>query len=309
MATLRELKSRIGSVASSEKITGAMKMISSAKMHKAEGALRRLQPYRRQVETVIKSLLGSDAVFESPLIEKRDIKNYALIIWGSDDGLCGAYNANLAKMIPSTIGEALKNNRDVKITLLAVGSKMFKAARRYATGSLTVELVETANSKSEGNQVKDFLNILKDAFIAGKYDRIDLLYMQYFSASRQRASFNTLLPLDPSNFRVTDQTNSIDRQKSAGKKNADQHIHAKPYLFEPSAQDIFATAIPMFLLSVMEDVFTENRASEQAARVMAMQSANDNAKKLLDQLRLEYNKLRQQAITNELLDIVGGQIK
>ena len=293
MATLRELKGRIGSVASSEKITGAMKMISSAKMHKAEGALRRLQPYRRQVETVINSLLGSDATFESPLIEKRDVANCALIVWGSDDGLCGAYNANLAKTIPATVESIRKEaGKEAKITVIAVGSKMFKAARRYAASDVVVVPAESADSKSEGVKVKEFLNDIKGWFTSGKFDRVELLYMQYQSASRQRATLSTLLPLDPSNFKTNNNT-----------------AQAKPYIFEPDAASIFATVIPMYLLAVMEDVFTENRASEQAARVMAMQSANDNAKKLLDQLRLEYNKLRQQAITNELLDIVGGQIK
>ena len=297
MATLRELKGRIGSVASSEKITGAMKMISSAKMHKAEGALRRLQPYRRQVETVIKSLLSSDAQFESPLIEKREVHNCALIAWGSDDGLCGAYNANLAKLLPATL-QQIRNTygANVNITVLAVGSKMLKAAKRYASAGVAVKAVETVNSKSEGSAVKDFLNTVKDSFIQGEYDLVELLYMQYHSASRQRATNSAFLPLDPS----TVTGNSPTDKKAAT---------TRPYIFEPDAASIFATVIPMYLLAVMEDVFTENRASEQAARVMAMQSANDNAKKLLDQLRLEYNKLRQQAITNELLDIVGGQIK
>lgn len=270
-----------------------MKMISSAKMHKAEGALRRLQPYRRQVETVIKSLLGSDATFESPLIEKRDVHNCAIVVWGSDDGLCGAYNANLAKTIPATI-ESLKKEiqSDSKITVLAIGSKMLKAARRYASADVAVESADDVNSKSEGDSVRNFLDSLKQWYTSGKFDRVVLLYMQYQSASRQRPVQSTLLPLDPANFRTDGASDT-----------------AKPYIFEPDAKSIFATIIPMYLLAVMEDVFTENRASEQAARVMAMQSANDNAKKLLDQLRLEYNKLRQQAITNELLDIVGGQIK
>ena len=292
MATLRELKGRIGSVASSEKITGAMKMISSAKMHKAEGALRRLQPYRKQVETVISSLLGSDATFESPLLEKRELTKCALIVWGSDDGLCGAYNANLAKKLPETIESIRRDAPQAAVTVYAVGAKMAKAARRYASSTIEIKEFPGINSKSEGPELKNFLEMLTGQFKSGEFDRVDLLYMRYISASRQRPVFSTFLPVEPSTFA------SDKRQASA-----------KPYIFEPDASSIFNTAIPMYLLSVVEDVFTENRASEQAARVMAMQSANDNAKKLLDQLRLEYNKLRQQAITNELLDIVGGQVK
>ena len=293
MATLRELKGRIGSVASSEKITGAMKMISSAKMHKAEGSLRRLQPYRKQVETVITSLLGSDSTFESPLIEKRENKNCALIIWGSDDGLCGAYNANLAKKLPQAIENIRKTDgSDVKITIYAVGSKMLKAARRYGSGGITVMDLPGVNSKTEGEGIKAFVKNISNLFTGGTYDRIDVLYMKFFSASRQRAVNSTFLPIEYSSL-----------------GNGEKTSTSKPYIFEPDAKSIFAKVIPMYLMAVAEDIFTENRASEQAARVMAMQSANDNAKKLLDQLRLEYNKLRQQAITSELLDIVGGQIK
>ena len=292
MATLRELKGRIGSVASTEKITGAMKMISSAKMHKAEGALRRLQPYRRQVETIISSLLGSDAVFDSPLLEVREVKNAALIVWGSDDGLCGAYNANLAKQIPSAIKNLQGENSDVKVTVIAVGSKMLKASRKYAVGNVKVEGTDIVTSKSEGEEIKKFLENIKMMFIEGKYDRIDVLYMNFQSVSRQRPASSIFMPVERSTF------------EEIGK-----NVQAKPYIFEPDADSIFKTVVPMYLLAVTEDIFTENRASEQTARVMAMQSANDNAKKLLDQLRLEYNKLRQQAITNELLDIVGGQIR
>ncbi|MCH5247284.1 MAG: ATP synthase F1 subunit gamma [Muribaculaceae bacterium] len=293
MATLRELKGRIGSVASSEKITGAMKMISSAKMHKAEGALRRLQPYRSQVETVISSLLGSDAMFESPLIEKRDVKNCAIVIWGSDDGLCGAYNANLAKLIPESV-KKIKDScgNDVHIKIFTVGSKMFKAARKYSSAEVEIQPITSVSSKSEGSDLKNFLNEMIEKFVSGEFDRVDVLYMNFISASRQRSVFSTLLPVESGEFKGVDSKNQ-----------------SKPYIFEPDAKSIFDKVVPMYLLAVTEDIFTENRASEQAARVMAMQSANDNAKKLLEQLRLEYNKLRQQAITNELLDIVGGQIR
>lgn len=291
MATLRELKGRIGSVASSEKITGAMKMISSAKMHKSEGILRQLQPYRKQVETVIASLLNSDATFDSPLIEQREVKNCAVIVWGSDDGLCGAYNANLAKQLPEHIAAIKDRHGDnVGITIYAVGAKMVKALRRYSSESIALKQFPSVSSKTEGANIIPFLDEVQNWFTNGIFDQINVLYMRYFSASRQRADYSTLLPVNISIFNGTKQT-------------------AAPYIFEPDASTIFTTVIPMYLHAVTEDIFTENRASEQAARVMAMQSANDNARKLLDQLRLEYNKLRQQAITNELLDIVGGQIR
>lgn len=293
MATLRELKGRIGSVASSEKITGAMKMISSAKMHKAEGALRRLQPYRSTIETIIANLLSADVPFTSPLVESRPLQRVTLVVLGSDDGLCGAYNVNLVKFVEAHIDQILAQYGDeISINVVAVGRKMAKACNRLARTNVTVVESTEVNSKSEGDDVKAFEANLRNQFLNGETDRVEILYMHFRSAGKQVATADTLLPMSPANFSADKATPS-----------------ARPYLFEPNAADIFAGVLPMYLLSMAQEVFIENRASEQAARVMAMQSANDNAKKLLDQLRLEYNKLRQQSITTELLDIVGGQVR
>lgn len=294
MATLRELKGRIGSVASSEKITGAMKMISSAKMHKAEQALRRQLPFRNQIETIIANLLSADAQFSSPLIEARDVKHVSIVVFGSDDGLCGAYNVNIFKQLlervqyyRSTYGD------DVNIRIIPVGTKMLKATNKIAHSTVKVESVEGVNSKTEADGVKVFMAQLQQQFLGGETDLVDVLYMNFQSMSRQRPRFEQILPVVQESFAA----------------NSDAVASSRPYLFEPDVNQIFSSVLPLFLLSTMQEIFTENRASEQAARVMAMQSANDNAKKLLDQLRLEYNKLRQQSITNELLDIVGGQVR
>ena len=292
MATLRELKGRIGSVASSEKITGAMKMISSAKMHKAEGALRRLQPYRSTIEAIISNLLSSDATFSSPLAEPRPVGHITLVVLGSDDGLCGAYNVNLAKFLMQQILDLRAKHGDgLKVTIVPVGRKMAKAVNFLRDANTTVE-IPPVNSKSEGEDVKKFEFSLRDKFLNKETDCIELVYMNFRSVARQVATADVLLPLSPEVF------------SAEGVKPT-----VRPYIFEPSAQKIFESVIPMYILSMIQEVFVENRASEQAARIMAMQSANDNAKKLLDQLRLEYNKLRQQSITTELLDIVGGQVR
>lgn len=291
MATLRELKGRIGSVASSEKITGAMKMISSAKMHKAEMALRRLLPFRRQIETIIGNLLSADAKFSSPLLDAREVKHVALVALGSDDGLCGAYNANIFKRLLAQIQQYKSTyGENIEITIIPVGAKINKATAKIVATNVKLSTEYQVNSKSSGDSVKDFVIALQEKFIAGELDKIDVLYMNFKSASRQIETIDQLLPVVQDSF-------GLDNKSF------------RPYIFEPDANKIFASVLPLFLLSMMQEVFCENRASEQAARIMAMQSANDNAKKLLDQLRLEYNKLRQQSITNELLDIVGGQVK
>lgn len=293
MATLRELKGRIGSVASSEKITGAMKMISSAKMHRAESDLRRLLPFRQQIENIIGNLLSADAEFSSPLTEERDVASVAIVVLGSDDGLCGAYNINIYKELIRSIGQLREIKGDsVRITVIPVGRKMVKATRRISLPGVTVSPAEGVDSKSSGETVKQFTRSLEERFISGEFDSVRLLYMNFQSVSRQRPRCDALLPVSPDTF-------SAEGVKAL----------CRPYIFEPDAPTIFVSVLPMFLLAVMQEIFTENRASEQAARIMAMQSANDNAKKLLEQLRLEYNKLRQQSITTELLDIVGGQVR
>ena len=292
MATLRELKGRIGSVASSEKITGAMKMISSAKMHKAEGALRRLLPFRDCVQTIIANLLSSDAAVSSPLTERREPQRVTIVVFGSDDGLCGAYNVNIFKQLTAHLVGLRENyGNEITIEIIPVGKKMLKAVAKIADArTVIVAAPEGDKSKSDGDAVKDFAACLRSRFLDGGTDRVDLLGMTYHTAGRQTCGVVRYLPLDPADL-------------GAGEASG------RPYLFEPDAAGIFDTVLPMFLLARMQESFAQNRASEQAARVMAMQSANDNAKKLLEQLQLEYNKLRQQSITTELLDIVGGQVR
>ena len=151
---------------------------------------------------------------------------------------------------------------------------------------------EGVDSKTTGDGVRVFVDELQARFLSGDTDKVDILYMSFKSISRQRPVAEQLLPVVAETFSANDVTPSL-----------------RPYIFEPDATTIFRSVLPMFIMAVMQDVFTENRASEQAARVMAMQSANDNARKLLDELQLEYNKLRQQSITTELLDILGGQVR
>lgn len=293
MATLRELKGRIGSVASSEKITGAMKMISSAKMHKAEGILRKLVPFRNQINAIIGNLLSADVQFSSPLTEPQEVKKVAIVAFGSDDGLCGAYNANLAKFVKAhmqTLRE--KYCQELRIDLYAIGRKMEKALSKMTDSRTFLITGLNVNTKSEGNEVRDFNELLVNIFLNKETNLVELAYMNFRSLSKQVAVVDNMLPISQDAF--------------ASQSGA---ASARPYIFEPNAKAIYDAVLPMYLLSTLNEVFCENRASEQAARVMAMQSANDNAKKLLEQLQLEYNKLRQQSITNELLDIVGGQVR
>ncbi|MDE7346678.1 MAG: ATP synthase F1 subunit gamma [Muribaculaceae bacterium] len=295
MATLRELKTRIGSVASSEKITGAMKMISSAKVHKFEASLKQLVPYRNKIKSVMAHIMQSGTDFSSPLIEPRhEVKKIALAVFGSDDGLCGAYNINIFKAALTELRQLqVKYGPTVEIDLYPIGQKMYKALSKLAGTHIHVVRVEGVDSKMEAEKVNEFTHSLRDRFSSGEYDLVCVEYMKFYSMSRQRATFETLFPISGDTLLEGSETSTATGMT----------------IFEPDANSIFNAVLPMFVLSTMQEITIENRASEQAARVMAMQSANDNAKKLLEGLQLEYNKLRQENITTELLDILGGQVE
>ena len=296
MATLRELKTRIGSVSSSEKITGAMKMISSAKVHKNEQELRRLLPFKSQIQQIMGHVLASDATFVSPLIEEREVNNIAVVVFGSDDGLCGAYNMNIFKKLLEEVNalRAAYGNK-AKITLYPVGRKIARAATHLKDDTISIKQIEGVDSKMNPEKVDEFTMTLRDGFTSKDFDLVKVVYMRFYSISRQRPTVDTLFPVKQDTL-----------LEGAGEAVKNEN---RMYIFEPDPNSIFNEVLPMFVLSMMQEVTIENRASEQAARVMAMQAANDNAKKLNEELRLEYNKLRQQSITTELLDILGGQVE
>ena len=247
---MRDLKGRIGSVASSEKITGAMKMISSAKMHKAESALRRVRPFRDQIQNTIDHLISADAEYSSPLTEIRPVKRRAIVLLSSDEGLCGAFNMNLFKRTLEIINQArmAETENPVMFVVYPIGKKASKFAQKLVGDNVEIVTADEMTAKSSAEDIARFTGELTREFIAGKVD------------------------------------------------------------CEPDVNTIYNEVLPLYVLSSMQEAICSNRVSEQAARVMAMQSANDNAKELLDELQLEYNKLRQQSITSELLDIIGGKV-
>ena len=294
MSTLRELKSRIGSVASTQKTTSAMKMISSAKMHKFTGQLQRLSPYRDMVQTTLSHLLLTDVEFDSPLIETREVKNVAIVVFGSDDGLCGAFNINIVKRLQEILSHVDKHyGKGVNVTVFPVGRKVVKSVKRNITTGVNIETTDYMSTRSTSDDLSRFTASLRERFLDGEFDKVDVLYMHFKSTSRQVLQLEQLLPVS---------YEALAHEADAKQANS-------PCIFEPDANSIFNSVLPLFVRSMMQDVFTQSSASEQASRVMAMQTASDNAKELLETLNLEYNKLRQQSITTELLDILGGQVE
>ena len=270
-----------------------MKMISSSKMRKATGQLQRLSPYRRMVQHVISHLLVTDQQFDSPLIATRDVQRVALVVFGSDDGLCGGFNVNIFKQLLVSIEEVRKEfGSQVGITVIPIGKKMAKAVAKIVGKDIQMEKV-ALNTRSGSEDLYDFTDLMKTRFLEKAYDRVEMLYMHFISTGKQVFTREQLLP--------------VSYQGLA--ENVDPRAANSPCLFEPDANTIFNTVLPLQIKSMLQDVFIQSMASEQSARVMAMQAASDNAKELLDELQLEYNKLRQQGITTELLDILGGQVE
>ena len=265
-----------------------MKMISSAKMHKAEQALGRVVPFRDQLQSIMGNLMSTDAEYTSELTEVRDVNVLALVVLGSDDGLCGAYNVNIFKHLLAEINELREKHPGVRIVVYPVGKKMEKAVSHLQADGVT-EADAGVTAKADAASVRGLTMRLQNDFLAHRVDEVDILSMQFVSAGRQVLKHRQLFPVSAAAF---------------GKSKS-----CKPYLFEPDANRIYNTILPLYVISLMQEVFLQNSASEQASRVMAMQSANDNAGKLLEELNLEYNKLRQQSITTELLDILGGQVE
>ena len=290
---MRDLKGRIGSVASSEKITGAMKMISSAKMHKAESALRRVRPFRDQIQNTIDHLISADAEYSSPLTEIRPVKRRAIVLLSSDEGLCGAFNMNLFKRTLEIInqGRMAETENPVMFVVYPIGKKASKFAQKLVGDNVEIVTAYEMTAKSSAEDIARFTGELTREFIAGKVDCVEVVYTHYKSASKRILATRQLLPIAADDLATGEK---VERNK--------------PYLFEPDVNTIYNEVLPLYVLSSMQEAICSNRVSEQAARVMAMQSANDNAKELLDELQLEYNKLRQQSITSELLDIIGGKV-
>lgn len=287
MATMRELKGRINSVHSSQKITGAMKMISSARLRKAESKLLQAGPYRQKLWEIYAHIQKSGCEYVSPLAEEREAKRVAIVIFASDDGLCGAFNINLYKKLVEVVRNYQSSGK-YEITLFPVGKKIMTDIRKIKG----VRLEGHPAAFEEKDYMKGTRLLADDlmkAFIEGKFDRVEVIYAHYKSMGVQFIRLRQFLPVT-----------------LEGEENIPPLQEDPWYIYEPDCKSILEMLYPLLLHALMYEMLMENRTSEQAARILAMQMANDNAVKLLGNLHLEYNKLRQQGITAELLDIAGG---
>ena len=298
MASLKEVKTRINSVKSTRKITSAMKMVASAKLHKAQGAIENMLPYQKKLNKILTNFLSADLPIESPYVQEREVKRVAIVVFSSNTSLCGAFNANVIKMMMQTIGEFRTLGQD-NILIFPVGKKVDEAAKRM--GFKPQEVSSTLSDKPTYQDAAELAHRLMDLYVAGEVDRVEIIYHHFKSMGVQILLRETYLPINL--------TNVVSEEDRENEEEVQENEIANDYIIEPNAEELIASLIPTVLSQKIFTAAVDSNASEHAARTLAMQVATDNANELIQDLTKQYNKSRQQAITNELLDIVGGYMK
>lgn len=285
MSSLKEIKGRIDSVNNTLKITSAMRLISSSKFHRAQIALNNSKPYLAALNEMYSDLQADDAIPESAYSKERELKTAAVVIVSSNASLCGSYNINVEKLLHETTDRLRKNGAE-SITIYTIGKRV--TAHLKSTSYTVVECEHKLSEKPDYPGSKKIAEMLIKQFLKGEIDRVDLIYNHFKSMGTQIPITEQFLPL------VT-----IKDNPSKGAY----------YLYEPDKEIIAADIIDKQLFATIFKILLDSSAAEHAARSVAMQLASDNAGKLIQELTLQYNKSRQQAITNEILDIVGGSTR
>ncbi|MBE7685554.1 ATP synthase F1 subunit gamma [Tenacibaculum piscium] len=284
MANLKEIRNRITSIKSTMQITSAMKMVSAAKLKKAQDAITAMRPYSSKLTELLQSLsatLDSDAGGVYSI--QKEVKNVLLVVITSNRGLCGGFNSSIVKRTIKAIDEKYSN---VAVDLLTIGKKGDDILSKEHT------IIENRNDIFDDltyDNVAQVAQKIMDLYVAGSYQKIELVYNQFKNAATQIPQLEQFLPIEP-----------IESVEGEDKKVALE------YLYEPSKEAIVLELIPKSLKTQLYKAIRDSFASEHGARMTAMHKATDNATELRDELLLTYNKARQAAITNEILEIVGG---
>lgn len=284
MANLKEVRTRIASVSSTQQITSAMKMVSAAKFRRAQNAIIGMRPYSTQLNEILADIDVGDGV-QTPYHAEREVHTVVLVVVTSNKGLCGAFNSNVLKLAQQRIDHYRQQQVDIRI--IAIGKKASELLAKQKDLKLSSydELLDSPSFDA----IATLADTLMDDYAEKRIDRVELLYNQFKNSLSQILSNEQWLPVTAANS-----------AKNASKsKNND-------YIFEPSKEDILREMIPLTLRSTFYRVVLDSLAAEHGARMTAMQKATDNATELLKELRLNYNKARQAAITNEIIEIVSG---
>lgn len=317
MPSLKEIKSRIASVNSTRKITSAMKMVASSKLHHAQVMIENMLPYENMLERILKSFLASEADANTVFSEVRQVKRVALVVYSSNSSLCGGFNTNVVKLLNSAMHEYEELGKN-NIVVYPIGRKVSEQASKLGL-NIAGDFTDLAD-KPNVTQCVEIARELGRKFIAGEIDKVELIYHHFKSAGSQILQRKVFLPIDLndgigsdnnrdlSHKTVTAEMQAYLRENEKEENKVDENV--KPlndnFIVEPDMNTVLQKLIPKLLHLMLYTALLDSIASEHAARMVAMQTATDNADELLRELNLQYNKSRQQAITNELLDIVGG---
>ncbi|WP_417290824.1 ATP synthase F1 subunit gamma [Corallibacter sp.] len=280
MANLKEIRNRISSVSSTMQITSAMKMVSAAKLKKAQDAITAMRPYADKLTELLQSLSATlDADSGSKFSDQREVNKVLIVAITSNRGLCGAFNSNIIKAVNKLTTETYANK---DVSYVVVGKKANDAFKK--TNKIIANKSDIFDDLTFDN-VAELAEMLMDKFVAGEFDKIEIVYNKFKNAATQIVTREQFLPIVP--------------------VEADENVNLD-YIFEPSKVEIVEQLIPKSLKTQLFKGIRDSFASEHGARMTAMHKATDNATELRDQLKLTYNKARQAAITNEILEIVGG---
>ncbi|NMP17822.1 MULTISPECIES: F0F1 ATP synthase subunit gamma [unclassified Thalassotalea] len=282
MAVGKEIKDKIGSVKNTQKITSAMEMVAASKMRKTQDTMAATRPYAEKIRNVIGHIALGNLEYRHPYMEARDAKRVGYIVISTDRGLCGGLNVNLFKQVLKDSAKWQEQGAEVEFAL--IGSK---AAAFF--GSFGANVTAQKSGLGDNPSVTDLIGSVKvmlDAYDNGEIDRLFVVYNKFENTMSQKPTIDQLLPLP--------------------KSEDDTIAHRWDYIYEPDAQALLDQLLVRYIESQVYQGVVENLASEQAARMVAMKAATDNAGSLIDDLQLVYNKARQAAITQELGEIVAG---
>ena len=280
---LREVRDRIASVKSTQKITSAMKLVSAAKLHRAQTAIEGMSHYSDRLNGLLASFLSSSTGFMTELATGCECRKVAVIAVASDTGLCGTFNANVIGRVRAVLEGYKASNTEVEV--YTVGKKMHDAVRKL--GYTPREELMSQSTAPQYNDVATVARGLMERFRSGGVDRVEVIHSHFKSAAKQEPVIEVLLPFETKTAEV-ESAATVD------------------YIVEPGCKELLDALVPKVVEVQLFTALLDAVAAEHAARVLAMQTATDNATDLISQLTLEYNKGRQQAITNELLDIMSG---
>lgn len=323
MPSLKEIKNRIASVQSTRKITSAMKMVASSKLHHAQTAIQNMLPYENLLEHILKSFLlsASDDAKNFLSTERKELKAVALVVYSSNSSLCGGYNNNVIRKMQEAI-DGYKAQGISNITIYPIGRKVAEKVRKmgYEPAGDFIELADKPNAA----ECKNIATELSDKYMKHELDKVELIYHHFRSAGSQVLTRRTFLPIDLSTESIgkfndrdlssnmaTAKAQEYLREKGLRKERSEENnskAYLEDFIVEPDLKTVLQSLIPKLLDLMIYTALLDSCASEHAARMVAMQTATDNADELLKDLNLDYNKSRQTAITNELLDIVGGSV-